>query len=144
MGQGEAAGSWNIVNVVVQRNQMLSDSTRNRTRRMEAGARYQLPVFPGDDGAVAAKKKVGHGRKTGGTYWQGIEKKRPTMDIKAAFDVARPKLTVIILGEQDIHGWITERQETFEHVEKIFNFVRRIRQGSDKAPTLLLKVAKHI
>ena len=30
-----------------------------------------------------------------------------SMDIKAAFDVAKPKHIANILGDQDVHGWIT-------------------------------------
>ena len=49
------------------------------------------------------------------------------MDIKTAFDVARPKRTAKIMGDQAVHGWITAAllkemaglagQATFEHVE---------------------------
>ena len=79
---------------------------------------------------------------------------RPTMytgsmDIKTASDhIAK------CLVEQDTYGWITaamlsgmeglEGHATFEDVERRFNLTRRIRQGSVEAPTLWLKLAKHI
>ena len=53
-------------------------------------------------------------------------------DIKTVFDVVRQKLFAKIMGEQDVHGWITaaflrevtglEGQATFEHVEGTFRF----------------------
>ena len=85
--------------------------------------------------------------------------KRPTMHlasmvIKTAFDVARPKHIVKIMGDQDVHGWIRaaflremaslERLATFEAVENTFPFTRCIRQGSVEAPRLWLEMAMHI
>ena len=69
--------------------------------------------------------------------------KRPTMyvasmDICTAFDVARPKHIAKMMGDQDVHGWITtallrektgmDGQTTFEIVEGKFQFTRSIRQ----------------
>ena len=74
--------------------------------------------------------------------WHGSEKK-PTvylasMDIKTAFDVARPKHVARIMGGQDVHGWMTaalcremaglEGQATFENVENTFSLTRCIRR----------------
>ena len=56
------------------------------------------------------------------------------MDIMAVFDVARPKHIAKIMGDQDVHGWITaallremaglEGQATFEYVDSIFPLTR--------------------
>ena len=69
-----------------------------------------------------------------------------SMDIKTAFDVARPKHIAKIMGDQNVHGWIVaallrekaglEGQTTFENVECTFPFARCIRQGSVEAPRL--------
>ena len=44
--------------------------------------------------------------------WHGSEKRPATylasMDIETAFDVARPKHITIVIGDQEVHGWITE------------------------------------
>ena len=64
-----------------------------------------------------------------------------SMDIKTAFDVARPKHIAKIMGDQNVHGWIVaallrekaaglEGQTTSENVECTFPFARCIRQGS--------------
>ena len=74
--------------------------------------------------------------------------KRPTMylanmDIKTAFDVARPKHIAKIMQDHDVHGWIfhgwiiaallremagfLERLAYFESVESTFPFARCIR-----------------
>ena len=89
-------------------------------------------------------------------FWHGSEK-RPTMhtasmEIKAAFDVARPKHVAIILGEQAACGWITaalsremrglERHATFEKVDSTFGHTRCIRQGCVEVLTLWLKKKK--
>ena len=88
--------------------------------------------------------------------WHGSDK-RPmyiaSMDIKTAFDVARPKHIANIRRDHDTHGWITasllremgglEGHATMEHVESKFKFRRWIRQRSVGAPTLWLKMAKH-
>ena len=86
--------------------------------------------------------------------WHG-SLKRPTMyedsmDIKAAFDVARPEHTAKHTGDQNVHGWIAaaslremarlEGRATFENVESYFPFTRCIRQGSVEALWLLLKL----
>ena len=54
------------------------------------------------------------------------------VDTKTAFDVARPRHIANILGDQDVHGWITvalrremagsEGQATFENVDSTFPF----------------------
>ena len=90
--------------------------------------------------------------------WHDTEK-RPTMyvasmDIKTAFDVARPKHTAKIMVDQDVHGRIIaallremaglEGQAIFENVESKFHFTRRIRQGNDEASQLWLKMALQI
>ena len=72
-----------------------------------------------------------------------------SMVIKTAFDVARPKHIAKIMGDQDVHGWITaallremaglEGLATFEAVASTFPFTRCIRQGSVEAPRLWLK-----
>ena len=75
--------------------------------------------------------------------WQGSDKRHTihiaSMEIKAAFDVARPKQIANILGGQDVYGWITralqremEKQATVENVESKFQV--RIRQGNVEAP----------
>ena len=77
-----------------------------------------------------------------------------SMDIKTAFDVARPKRTAKLMGDQAVHGWITADflremaglagQATFEHVENHSLFSRCIRQGRVEAPRLWLKIATQI
>ena len=84
-------------------------------------------------------------RKT--NVWHGSEK-RPTMyvasmDINTAFVVARPKHIAKMMGDQDVHGWITtallremtgmDGQTTFEIVESKFQFTRCIRQEKVEA-----------
>ena len=84
---------------------------------------------------------------------------RPTiylasMDIKTAFDVARPKHIAQIMEGHDVRGWIIaalfremaglEGQATFECVDSKFSFARRIRQWSVEAPRLWLKMARQI
>ena len=77
-----------------------------------------------------------------------------SIDIKTAFDVARPRHLAEIIGNQDDHGWITaallqemkrhEGHAAFESVESRFHLTRCIRQGSVEAPTLWLRVVKQI
>ena len=76
------------------------------------------------------------------------------MNIKTAFDVARPKHVAKIMGDQDVHGWITaavlraraglEGQATFGNLDSTFPFTRCIRQGSVEAPRLWLNMALQI
>ena len=86
------------------------------------------------------------------------------MDIKTAFDVARPKNSAKVFGGQisprmaysgpvtshegtEAHGWIATvsiTHATFENIESRFNVSRCIRHGSVEAPTLGLKLAKQI
>ena len=61
---------------------------------------------------AAAAETLGVAGRQEKNLWHGREK-RPTMylagmDIKTAFDVARPKHTAKIMGDQAVHGWITE------------------------------------
>ena len=81
--------------------------------------------------------------------WHGSER-RPTMylacmDIKTAFDVARPTQNAKNMGDHEVQRWITaallrkmaglEGHATFfENVESTFPFARRIRQRSVEAP----------
>ena len=91
------------------------------------------------------------------TYWQGSEN-MPTMyiasmDIRTAFDVARPKSKKS--GRSEPPWWITavflfrgmrglKGQATFESVDSTFNYTWCIRQGSVEAPTLWLTWAEHL
>ena len=94
--------------------------------------------------------------------WDGSEE-RPTVDlastdIKTAFDVARPKYTANIMGDQDVHGWIAaaflrqmaglEGQAIFQHVDNTFDntfpSTRCIRQRGVDAARLWLKMAMQI
>ena len=63
-----------------------------------------------------------------------------SMDIKTAFDVARPMHTAKITGDHNVHGWITAAilRETILRRYLSF-FTRCIRQGSVEAPGLWLK-----
>ena len=99
-------------------------------------------------------------------HWEWQEDRRPmmrpgsvvrptmylaSMDIKTAFDVARPKHTAKIMDDHDVHGWIIaallremmglEELATFESMESKFSFVRCICGGSADAPRLWLKMA---
>ena len=88
-----------------------SPGRRRRIRRLEAAGRgwdwrYQLSTSSSSDDAVAEWQE--DRRKN---MWHGIER-RPamyltSMDIKTAFDVARPMHTAKITGDHNVHGWIT-------------------------------------
>ena len=92
-------------------------------------------------------------------HWEWQENRRPmmrhrsvirptmylaSMDIKMAFDVARPKHIARIVEDHDVHGWIIaaflremaglEGQATFECVESKFSLARCTRQGSVEPP----------
>ena len=77
-----------------------------------------------------------------------------SMDIKTAFDVARPKHFARIMEDHNVHGWIIaallremaglEGHATFECVERKFSFARCIRQGSVEAPSLWQKMAMQL
>ena len=70
-----------------------------------------------------------------------------SMDIKTAFDVARPEHIAKIMDDHDVHGWIIaallremaglEGLAMFECVESKFSFARCIRQGSVEAPQVM-------
>ena len=79
---------------------------------------------------------------------------RPTMflanlDIKTAFDEAKPKHVARILDDHNTHGWLIAAllremsglsgTASFESVESRFNFNRCLRQGSVEAPRLWQK-----
>ena len=77
------------------------------------------------------------------------------MDIKTAFDVARPKHIVKIMGDQDAHGWIysgsllremegLEGHAAFENVESKFNLTRSIRARAVSKPLHWLNLAKQV
>ena len=87
--------------------------------------------------------------------WHGSEKKPAmyivSMDIKTAVDVARSKRTAQIMGDQDVHGWITAAllhemtgHAIIENVQSKFQCTRCFRQGSVEAPTLWFKLAMQI
>ena len=78
---------------------------------------------------------------------------RPTMclasmDIKTAFDKARPRHVAQIMEDHNTHGWIIsallremcglESQAMFECVESNFSFARCLRQGRQNMATQLL------
>ena len=84
---------------------------------------------------------------------------RPTtylanLDIKTAFDEARPKHVARIMDSHDVHGWLIaallremsglEGQAMFECVESSFVSNRCLRQGSVEAPRLWQKMATQI
>ena len=66
-----------------------------------------------------------------------------SMDIKAAFDAAKPKRAVKFLQEQNMHGWLIaallremdglEGEANFENVESTFPVTQCIRQGRVEA-----------
>ena len=75
--------------------------------------------------------------------------KRPTMylagmDIKTVFDVARPRHIARMMGDQDVHGWITaavsremvglEGHARFENVESAFSFCEMHSPGKRGSP----------
>ena len=81
---------------------------------------------------------------------------RPTMylaslDIKTAFDEAKPKHVAKILDGHDAHGWLIAAllremsglsgMAMFECVERNFCFNRCLRQGTAEAPHLWQKMA---
>ena len=77
-----------------------------------------------------------------------------SMDIKTAFDVARPKHVAKFMGDESVHVWIVaafllemvgcEGRATFENVECTFPFTRCVRQGGAQTPRLWLKMAMQI
>ena len=84
---------------------------------------------------------------------------RPTMymasvDIKTAFDEAKPKHVAKILDGHDTHGWLIAAllremsglsgKASFECVESKFSFNGCLRQGSVEAPRLWQKMATQI
>ena len=84
---------------------------------------------------------------------------RPTvylasLDIKTAFDEAKPKHVAQILDYHDTHGWLIaalfremsglEGKAMFECVENSFVFNRSLRQESVEAPRLWQKMATQI
>ena len=84
---------------------------------------------------------------------------RPTMymaslDIKTAFDEAKPKHVAQIMDSHNTHGWLIaallremsglEGKAMFECVESSFVFNRCLRQGSVEAPRLWQKMATQI
>ena len=90
--------------------------------------------------------------------WHGSEK-RPTMyftsmDSKTAFDAARPKHIAKVMGDPEVHGWMTAAlsremtglgdQTTFENVVSTFRFSRCLRQGGVEAPRLWIKMTMRI
>ena len=76
------------------------------------------------------------------------------MDIKTAFDEARPRHVAKIMASRNTHGWIIsallhevaglEGQAMFECVESTFSFNRCFRQGSVEAPRLWQKMATQL
>ena len=76
------------------------------------------------------------------------------MDIKTAFDEAKPKHVAKILDSHNTHGWLIAAllremsglsgKATFECVESNFRFDRCLRQGSVEAPRLWQKMANQI
>ena len=76
-----------------------------------------------------------------------------SLDIRTAFDEAKPKHVAWILDDHNTHGWLIaallrEMSElsgtaSFESVESRFSF-RCLRQGSVEAPRLLQKMASQI
>ena len=84
---------------------------------------------------------------------------RPTMfwtslDIKTAFDGARPSHVAKIMENHDTHGWLIaallrevsglEGKVMFECVESSFAFNRCLRQGSVEAPRLRQQMATQL
>ena len=84
---------------------------------------------------------------------------RPTMymaslDIKTAFDEAKPKHVVKIMDGHNTHGWLIaallremsglSRMASFECVESCFSINRWLRQGSVEAPPFWQKMATQI
>ena len=72
------------------------------------------------------------------------------MDIKTAFDEARPRHVARIMENHDTHGWLIremsglEGKAMFECVVSDFVFNRCLRQGSVEAPRLWQKMAIQI
>ena len=76
------------------------------------------------------------------------------MDIRTAFDIARPKQIAKNMCDHQVHGWIIsdllremkspERKATYENLDCSFPFTRCIRQGSVEAPRLWLKMAMQV
>ena len=98
-------------------------------------------------------------------HWEWHEERNPVMkhgtvvrptlylaslDIKTAFDEARPKHVAKIMDSRNTHGWIIAAflremsrlsgKATFECVESSFAFNRCLRQGSVEAPRLWQKM----
>ena len=84
---------------------------------------------------------------------------RPTMylaslDIKSAFDEAKPKHVAQIMDSHNTHGWLIaallsempglQGKAMFECVESSFAFNRRLRQGCVEGPRLWQKLATQI
>ena len=74
-----------------------------------------------------------------------------SMDIKTAFDEARPRHVAKIMENHDTRDWLfaamltgLESKAMFECVESSFVFNRCLRQGSAEAPHFLQKVATQI
>ena len=77
-----------------------------------------------------------------------------SLDIKTAFDEAKPKHVAQIMDSHNTHGWLIaallretsglEGQAMFECVESSFVFNRRLRQGSAETPRLWQKMATQI
>ena len=75
-----------------------------------------------------------------------------SMDIKTAFDEARPRHVAHIMEGHNTHGWIVaallchmaglEGQAMFECEESMFSFTRCLRQGSDGTPRVWQKMAQ--
>ena len=116
-----------------------------------------VPTLADDVHALRSETLEVAGEPKGGIETEGA--RRPTMyvasvDIKTAFGAARPKHIAILLGDQKTHGRIIaslslqqsslKGKADFERVEREFLLTRCFRQGSAEAPTLWLKLARHI
>ena len=127
---------------------MLEETTRGRSRR------HQLPALPSD--VVAEALGVAGEQEFRDEAGQLV---RPTMyvagmDIKTAFDEARPWHFGLNVEDHKTHGRIIsallremadlEGHAMFESVESQFLFDRFLRQGSVEAPRLWLKMAMQI
>ena len=74
-----------------------------------------------------------------------------SLDIRTAFDEAKPKHVARIMDNHNTHGWliaallremsVLSGKATFECVESSFVFNRCLRQGSAEAPCLWQKMA---
>ena len=122
------------------------------------GEREKLPTSTGTDDEFIAEKHREWPEERNPVMKHGTFV-RPTMymaslDIKTAFDKAKPKHVAQILDDHNTHGWliaallrgmsVLSGMASFERVESRFSFNRCLRQRSMEAPRLWQKMASQI